>query len=473
MCNKAADKKINFRPYFHFTPKKGWINDPNGLIFTKDGYRLFAQHNPYDTVWGPMHWLEMESDDLILFNIKDDMAMKPDQSYDNTFGCFSGSAIEKDGRLYLIYTGATDGRQVQCLAVEEQNVFKKIEENPIIDDKDLPSEYLIKDFRDPKVVLVDGIYYCFLSTRKVSGGSSIVLFKSKDLLSWKFVNSVLESEEFQGEMFECPDIIRIDDKDLLLFSIQGYNPDVKDTVNKNNVLGCVGHMDYQNGIFNPIGKWRPVDDGFDFYATQTCYSKFEEPTLISWMNAWGSKDYTGESEGWCGRFTLPRILSIDSNNRIIQRFSNELDKYETTLLDSCDKNEIEKFGELYNVSFMDVVLKLNKNLINGKSIKLGSSDEYIILTFENNRLKVDRSNSSHQITTETKSDDFVRYGELNPNRQDVDLRVIVDVSSIEIQIDNGYSMMALNFYSNNPLCKISLDEIEKSAVQSCSIKVKK
>ncbi len=119
---------------------------------------------------------------------------------------------------------------------------------------------MIKDFRDPKVIWVNGMYYCFLATRKVAGHSSIVLFKSEDLISWKFVKSVLESEDFNSEMFECPDIVRVGDKDLLMFSIQGFGGIEGRLVNKNNVLGCIGKMNFEKGVFTPLSKWRPVDD---------------------------------------------------------------------------------------------------------------------------------------------------------------------------------------------------------------------
>ena len=51
--------------YIHFVPETGWINDPNGLIYSEGKYHLYFQHNPVDVNWGNMSWGHAESTDLL------------------------------------------------------------------------------------------------------------------------------------------------------------------------------------------------------------------------------------------------------------------------------------------------------------------------------------------------------------------------------------------------------------------------
>ena len=91
------------RPVYHLSPRVGWMNDPNGLIFFRGQYHAFFQHYPHAPSWGQMHWGHTVSVDLLRWK-ELPIALYPDQPYEDDGGCFSGSAVEKDGRLYLFYT---------------------------------------------------------------------------------------------------------------------------------------------------------------------------------------------------------------------------------------------------------------------------------------------------------------------------------------------------------------------------------
>jgi len=145
------------RMKYHFEPQSGWMNDPNGLVYFRGQYHAFFQHNPYDTKWGPMHWGHAVSDDLLTWK-ELPIALTPDMPYENGGGCFSGSAVVKDDLLYLFYTSVSkEFGQTQSLATSADGIhFQKYEQNPII--RSFPPDGS-KEFRDPKVTLINGIYY--------------------------------------------------------------------------------------------------------------------------------------------------------------------------------------------------------------------------------------------------------------------------------------------------------------------------
>ena len=90
------------RPKLHFTAPQNWINDPNGLIYFRGKYHIFYQHFPYTCEWGTMHWGHATSNDLIHFEHLP-IALYPSKSFDRN-GCFSGSALIHQDKLYLYYT---------------------------------------------------------------------------------------------------------------------------------------------------------------------------------------------------------------------------------------------------------------------------------------------------------------------------------------------------------------------------------
>ena len=136
--NKEAVKNGKMRQRYHFMGETGWINDPNGLIYYKGKYHFFFQFNPYYGHWDYMHWGHAVSGDMLHWEYLP-IALAPSESYDDHMrgGCFSGSAIEHDDKLFLMFTGVTnDGKgfeQVQCIAYSEDGIhFEKYAGNPVL-----------------------------------------------------------------------------------------------------------------------------------------------------------------------------------------------------------------------------------------------------------------------------------------------------------------------------------------------------
>lgn len=322
---QAHRDQVTERPLFHLTPEVGWMNDPNGFIYYRGQYHLFYQHYPYDTAWSDMHWGHAVSDDLVHWRYLP-VALANDTLHDAN-GCFSGSAIEKDGKLYLMYTGHLDPNlgydreedqvvETQCLAYSEDGVtFHKYPGNPVIGKDELPEGYLICDFRDPKIWEAGGVYYCVLSVRNSLRRGEILLFQSHNLTDWTFHSSIYQSQPEENILLECPDLFRIGDKDVLVVSVMPCDPEYQQSV-ENHTLYMIGKLDYENGHFLPESSGL-LDYGSTFYAPQSAAGKDGERIMFGWMHRWHQpappKEY-----GFTGMMSLPRRLDIQSG-RLIQQ----------------------------------------------------------------------------------------------------------------------------------------------------------
>lgn len=213
----------------HFLPRDHWMNDPNGFIYYRGKYHIFYQYFPYESRWGTMHWGHKTSTDLVHW--KDEgIALYPSRDFDRN-GCFSGSAIEIDGKMYLYYTAivyasmdpanihVSGSGLIACQAMLESpdGMHFPAEEKRII----IPtfSENEVGhpgDTRDPKVWQEREQYFMVLGSRKGEQGN-LLLYSSRDGLHWQFA-SVVSDERIKSHTWECPDIFSIDGEHYLIMS---------------------------------------------------------------------------------------------------------------------------------------------------------------------------------------------------------------------------------------------------------------
>ncbi|MBR3873847.1 MAG: NUDIX domain-containing protein [Clostridia bacterium] len=297
------------RPVWHLAPQANWMNDPNGCIFYQGKYHAFWQCNPYAPRWSSMHWAHAVSEDLIHWTYLP-VALAPDQPYDDDIGggCFSGSAIEKDGRLYLMYTGVKDRRQAQCLASSADGItFEKEALNPLIPG---PPEGHSPGFRDPKVLKHNGCYYVLVGSSK-DGDGCAVLYRSGDLLNWSYVGVAAKSNGQYGDMWECPDLFQLDGKWVM-------------TVCPMHMERCitryfVGEMDFDTGVFTKEAEGT-LDMGWEYYAPQTFQHTGDTRIQIAWQGHWDWMPFacppSTEEEGWRWSMAIPRILWLDDTLHI-------------------------------------------------------------------------------------------------------------------------------------------------------------
>lgn len=415
----------NNKPIFHITGEKGWINDPNGLVKFRGQYHVFFQYHPFSCEWGPMHWGHVVSDDLVHFTYLP-IALTPGDPFDKD-GCFSGTALVVDDTLYVVYTGFVGNedpykvKQIQCLASSKDGIhFTK--HGAIITEKDLPKEYIKCDFRDPKLTKKGDTYYLFVATRRVENGGSILLYKSRDLKKWEFVNDVL-THESEGRMIECVDYH--EDLGLLIYSEQDFP---KDNYHCLNTHSC----EYELGKLSDEGKFIPsspktlIDYGFDFYAPQVTD---EDHYLIAWLNMW-DRNNPSSKYGFAGQLTVPRKVTIEDGMML-----------QTPVLYGTKQKEVTIEKE-YSDHLVVGSLVLEVEDLKSLTIDLRKGDDEVTKFYlKGKKFYFDRSHSGEVITGRENDKYSLRGIRLMPYlKKDKDIiHIIMDKYSIEIFV-NGVAM---------------------------------
>ena len=427
-------------PFFHITGERGWINDPNGLVYYNGKYHAFYQHYPDATRWGPMHWGHVVSDDLTNWKYLP-IALTPGDDCDKN-GCFSGSAIVHGGKLWLMYTGFIENeggesiRQVQCLAESSDGIiFKK--HGVVIGEDRLPSEYAPCDFRDPKVWFHNGFFWCIVAARSIEGRGRILLFKSDDLFNWEFVNDLF-GKDSAGTMIECPDYN--EDMGYLLFCEQFQPSENGVHLNIHTCRVATGKINYSTGMFEQRSR-DIIDYGFDMYAPQTFAGK---PVLIGWLNMW-DRNVPSEKYGFAGMLTVPREVSLKNGRFYQQPIVNAQEVYKTAVTDKLD--DTVKTG----------VITVKATNLENFSLKIRSNgDSFTSLKLSGNEWVLDRSKSGEEIRGAEKDSDSLNGIRRMPysGNGDVTLTVVMDEFSVEI-FEDGRALSS-TIYPPEDACALEL-----------------
>ena len=302
-----------YRQRYHVQPVTGLSSDPNGFALHKGTWHLCYQWCPWGAVHGLKYWYHVTSPDLVHWT-NAGIGLAPDCFYDNR-GTHSGSAISEGDRLVFFYTGNHRDEDwtrtpYTCAAVLGPDNRPVKLEKPLFGPRDDHSEHQ----RDPKVVwnAEDQTYYIFIGAQTLDRRGCVMVYKSKALLSgWSYAGELkVPGYESFGGMWECPYIVNISGKDVLIFSPQYTKlPGRGESTNHNVYL--IGSMDYETLTLTPDGPYRYLDYGFDFYAAQGAASigDPDKAILIAWIGL-PDNHYPTEEEDWEGSLTLPRELRV-------------------------------------------------------------------------------------------------------------------------------------------------------------------
>lgn len=312
----AREKEVNRRmkQTLHLQSPKNWINDPNGFLYYRGQYHLFYQYFPYDLRWGMMHWGHAVSQDLVNWKHLP-IALFPTVKEDRD-GCFSGSAVEKEGQMHLFYTGV-HYRQVnprnihECIPGEmEASQLKLVSTDGMTFDNFGGKQVVIPkivdemfgdcgDTRDPKVWRGQDGWYLILGSTLQRKKGMLLVYRSEDLEHFTLLNRVCD-DRF-GWLWECPDYFETEGGGVFLFSPIGLQ--MEDGKEEQQAVCMPALFSEQTGELELAQDIQFVDYGLDLYAPQTNIDEAGRRTMIAWMRM--PEPVLGE---WIGMFCYPRVV---------------------------------------------------------------------------------------------------------------------------------------------------------------------
>lgn len=311
------------RPQFHLLPARNWMNDPNGPIYINGLYHMFFQYNPLGATWGNMSWNHAVSRDMLHWELLP-LALTPTPGSADSFGCFSGSAVQMGARVYMIYTGTRDSvpalatlkdgkiavQESQCLAYSDDPHlihWTKLKD-PVIASP--PPGLKVTGFRDPSVWKQNGWYFMTVGSGEEKVGGCVLLYRSKDLRNWTYLHKLVSGSWTgkptvnpvgDGEMWECPDFFALDKGHVLIYSTQG------------KVYWQSGVLDAASMTFTPMKSGLLDLDAF--YAPKTQLDEHGRRILWGWIPERRSEEQMRQA-GWSGAMSLPKLLSLDADGTL-------------------------------------------------------------------------------------------------------------------------------------------------------------
>jgi fructan beta-fructosidase len=461
------------RPQLHFTPEANWMNDPNGMFYYDGKYHLFYQYYPDSTVWGPMHWGHAESKDLLYWE------HLPIGLFPDSIGCiFSGGAVVDNNNTSKLGTpenpaivatfthhnfadekAKTNDFQKQSIAYSLNGGYDwtKYKDNPVI-----PNSEKIKDFRDPKVVWHEASQKWILV---LAAFDKVKFYSSSNLIDWEFISDF--GIEGDNRLWECPDLfpMKVEGSDetkwVLIVSIQKNAPN--EGTATSYFIGEFNGKEFKSDI--KTQKW--LDYGTDNYAFVTWNNVPKDDGRIigiGWMSNWQYAQIV-PTEKWRSAMTLPRELKLIKSELNYSLYNAPLKEFQTLRRSSTSLGQINITEEkVLEGSFsasqteLDLLIDLKKTTANSFGIKLQNDlEENILIKFDKRegQMFVDRTNSRK----DKFSEDFFKNVHTAPidfEKEKMNIRLILDASSIEIFVNNGELSFTSIFFPSEKFNTISL-----------------
>lgn len=435
------------RPQFHFSTRRGWINDPNGCIWHNGQYHLYYQHNPFEREWGNMTWGHATSPDLLHWT------EQPPVLFPDTLGTmFSGSAVfdrdntsgfgtKKNPPLVYAYTADRSEKEVQCIAysLDGGMTLHKYEGNPVIDSHD---KWQTRDTRDPRVFWYEPGGHWVLVLNERNGHS---IYTSDNLKDWTYRSHV-------NGFWECPDLFPL--------PVDGNTKDVRWVMYGASNTYMIGRFDGK--VFTPESGKHRFSSGA-IYAAQT-FNNVPDGRRI--QIGWANIDHRGMP--FRGQMLLPTELTLRSTKDGVRLVSKPIAEVASLLNPLCSSKDALSSQEANKVlnSYLKqdgLHLRATLNLTYATSAGLKFDGQTLV---------------DYDLNRNTLNGQF--YSPQDPTSLSLTMDIYIDRTSIEVFIDDGlysYSMerrraigaaqkaipKGFEFWGSD----ISVTDIRLDAVESC------
>ncbi|KAI8932539.1 hypothetical protein NX059_010714 [Plenodomus lindquistii] len=471
-----------YRPQYHFTPEKNWMNDPNGLIYNNGVYHVFYQYNPGGITWGAMSWGHATSSDLIHWEHQPVALLARGFPNNITEMYFSGTTVADtnntsgfgtNGTTPLVAMYTSYFPQAQTLPSgksvikdqQAQSIAYSLDEgmtwttydaaNPVI--LNPPAVYADQqlEFRDPSVFWHEETqsWVAIVSLAKLH---KLLFYTSDNLKDWTQV-SEFGPVNAVGGVWECPSIfpLLVDGTGQLKWVAQiGLNPGGPPGTPGSGTQYVVG--DFNGTVFTPdsesVAQTNWVDYGPDFYAGLSFGGlPIEDRINIAWMSNW---KYGGAipTDPWRSAYTVPRKLSLKTvdgritlvQEPILEKKDGQVRHWDSVPAGTTKLNTTAKA--------MDATLRFSKSNATQFGIVLRATSDLsqqiqIGYDFEKQELYVNRTASGNVSFDDTFAG--VYYAPLAPLDGTVSFRVLLDWSSVEVFGGVGESTITAQIFPSD------------------------
>lgn len=397
------------RPQFHFTSRRGWNNDPNGLVYYKGEYHLFYQHNPFGWQWGNMHWGHAVTSDLVHWKELPE-ALYPDEhgtmfsgsavvDWDNTTGFQSG----REKPLVCMFTAAGKPfTQGLAYSNDRGRTWTKYQGNPVL-------PHIVAENRDPKVIYYAPGKHWVMAL--YLDKNEYALFSSPDLKQWTRSCDVT----IPG-CSECPEFFEI--------PVAGNAKEKKWVFYGGNGKYLIGRFDGKT--FAPESGPHDLNYGNCFYASQT-YNDIPAKDGRRILIPWGQVALPGMP--FNQMMGLPVELTLRNTDSGLRLFVNPVAELKNLRsAHSCVQAATTTTGESIVLPFEGELLEAVAELTPENATEVGAVVRGVRVNYDAQK---------HELSCAGKK------AVLNPVNGRIRLHVFVDRASVDIFANDGAVYMPM------------------------------